>query len=170
MTLLEWALFVPMSVGFHFGALRVVAGGWRCAGFPVKPLFRNPFGAATPGDFWAKRWNLGYSHMMAVAVGRPLTGWLGKRGAMCGVFLISGLLHELAITVPVGAGFGGPTLYFALHGVLVLLPFEQLPELPGRLLTALAVMLPLPLLFPETFQQAVLVPLLEVLPIHRNQN
>lgn len=165
-----WALFVPMSVGFHFGALRVLAGIWRRAGFAVKPLFRNPFGAATPGDFWAKRWNLGYSHMMAMAVGRPLGVWLGKRGAMFAVFLFSGLLHELAITVPVGAGYGGPTLYFALHGALVLLPIQRLPGGVGRLLTTVAVLAPLPLLFPEPFQQQVLVPLLEALPIHQFQN
>jgi alginate O-acetyltransferase complex protein AlgI len=162
-----WALFLPMSVGFHFGALRVLAGMWRCAGFGVKPLFRNPFGAVTPGDFWARRWNLGYSHMMAVAVGRPLGEWMGRRGGMLGVFVISGLLHELAITVPVGAGYGWPTLYFTLHGVLVLLPLNRLPELAGRLVTAVAVISPLPMLFPEPFQEQVLVPLLEILPIHQ---
>lgn len=159
-----WALFIPMSLGFHFGALRVMAGIVRAAGFPVKPLFRNPFGAATPADFWAKRWNLGYSHMMALSVGRPLVPCLGKHGSVFAVFLISGLLHELAITLPVRTGFGWPTLYFALHGLWVMAPFQQLPAPVGRLATAVAVVLPLPLLFPQAFRREILIPLMEILP------
>jgi len=159
-----WALFVPMSLGFHFGALRVMAGIMRVSGFQVKPLFRNPFGAATPADFWAKRWNLGYSHMMSLAVGRPLVPLLGKHGSIFAVFLISGLLHELAITLPVRAGYGWPTVYFVLHGLLAMAPFHRLPAVPGRIATALAVMVPLTLLFPAQFRHEVLVPLMEILP------
>jgi alginate O-acetyltransferase complex protein AlgI len=141
-----------------------MAGVVRAAGFPVKPLFRNPFGAATPAEFWAKRWNLGYSHMMSLAVGRPLVPWLGKHGSVFAVFVISGLLHELAITLPVRAGYGWPTFYFALHGLWVMAPLDRLPALPGRLVTAASVILPLPLLFPAAFRREVLMPLMEVLP------
>src|SRR5262249_21078883 len=52
---------------------------------------------------------------------RPLSGVTGKRIATVAAFLASGVLHELAISVPVLAGFGGPSLYFLIHGVLVLI-------------------------------------------------
>jgi len=159
-----WALFVPMSVGFHFGALRVLAGAWRLAGVPVKPLFRNPFGAACPAEFWARRWNLGYSHMMGLAVGRPLEGILGVRGAVFGVFVVSGLLHEVAISVPVRAGYGLPTLCFMFYGLMAGLDFPRWPLLLRRVLTALSILLPLPWLFPREFRAEVLVALLEVVP------
>lgn len=44
---------------------------------------------------------------------------LGKEGTVLGLFLLSGLLHELAISFPAGGGWGGPLCYFALHGVLM---------------------------------------------------
>lgn len=159
-----WALFVPLSVGFHFGALRALAGAWRLAGVPVKPLFRNPFGATSAADFWARRWNLGYSHMMALAVGRPLESVLGVRGAVFVVFAVSGLLHEVAITLPVRAGFGQPTLCFMFYGLMALVSFPRWPLWLRRVLSALSILLPLPWLFPREFCSQVLVPLLEVVP------
>ena len=44
---------------------------------------------------------------LARHVGLPTAGFL--------VFLISGLVHEVVISLPVRAGFGLPTLYFALQ-------------------------------------------------------
>ncbi|RYD19641.1 MAG: hypothetical protein EOP88_18220, partial [Verrucomicrobiaceae bacterium] len=70
---MEWrqilVMFVPMSIGFHFGALRVLKGGVRAAGFPVKTLFPNVLEARGIGDFWSRRWNVGYSQMMQRLVG-----------------------------------------------------------------------------------------------------
>jgi alginate O-acetyltransferase complex protein AlgI len=45
-------------------------------------------------------------------------------------FVASGVLHELAISVPVRAGYGLPMLYFALQGLLVLI--EHQLERAGR--------------------------------------
>ncbi|HEY8962179.1 MAG TPA: MBOAT family protein [Luteolibacter sp.] len=162
---MEWRhivlMFVPMSLGFHFGALRVLKGALRAAGFPVRTLFPNVLETCGIADFWGKRWNVGYSQMMQRLVGRPVRDKLGEGAGLMAVFLGSGLLHELAITLPVRAGFGLPSLYFTLHGLLTL--WEKRRGRPiGKLPALLAVMLPLGLLFPPAFQREVIARCLEV--------
>lgn len=154
-------MFVPMSVGFHFGALRVLKGGLRAAGFPVRTLFPNVLETNGLGDFWSRRWNVGYSQMMQRLVGRPVEKLAGPGAGLMAIFIASGVLHELAITLPVQSGFGLPTLYFTLHGLLALLerklgrPFGKIPAL-------LVVALPLGLLFPPEFQSEVIARCLRV--------
>jgi Membrane bound O-acyl transferase family len=148
-------MFLPMSLGFHFGALRVLKGALRAAGFPVRTLFPNLLEARGIGDFWSKRWNVGYSQMMQRLVGRPVQNRFGDAAGVMAVFLGSGLLHELAITLPVRSGFGLPTLYFTVHGLLTL--FERKLGRPiGKIPALLAVVLPLGLLFPPAFQKEVI--------------
>jgi alginate O-acetyltransferase complex protein AlgI len=121
-TVLATALLLPgLSLMLHFGVFNVLAGTWRLAGVDARPLFRAPLAARSLGEFWGRRWNLAFSEMTALAVYRPLAGTLGKGPATAAAFLGSGLLHELAISVPVLAGFGLPMAYFTLHGLLVLL-------------------------------------------------
>lgn len=162
---MEWrqifVMFLPMSLGFHFGALRVLKGIHRCKGFPVRTLFPNVLEAHGIADFWSRRWNTGYSQMMQRLVGRPLGKRFGESVGIMAVFLVSGLLHEVAITLPVRSGFGLPTLYFTLHGFLTLL--ERKWNRPiGKVPTLLAVLLPLGLLFPPDFQTEVIAKCLGV--------
>lgn len=149
-------MFVPLSIGFHYGALRLLTAFWRMQGIAVRPLFRNPLMNHGLADFWAMRWNLSFSQMMARTVQRPLTDRLGRKGAVFVVFLVSGLLHELAITVPVQSGYGLPTLYFTLHGIAVLLGGNVWPLWLKRSLALLLVAAPLPILFPEQFTHEVI--------------
>ena len=165
---MQWSqiliLFLPMSLGFHFGALRVLKGVLRAAGFPVRTLFPNVLEAQGIGDFWSRRWNVGYSQMMQRIVGRPVEKQAGEHAGAMAIFIASGVLHELAITLPVRSGYGLPTLYFTLHGVLNLLerkrgrPFGKIPAL-------LAVVLPLGLLFPSAFQNEVIARCLGVFDV-----
>lgn len=150
-------MFVPLSLAFHYGVLRLHTAFWRWRGIAIRPLFRNPLGCAGLADFWSKRWNLPFSQMMARAVQRPVAARLGRRAGILSVFLASGLLHELAITLPVRAGYGSPTLYFAAHGLLVLLERDNWPLWVKRMLALLLVTGPLPLLFPAEFTREVIV-------------
>jgi len=156
---MEWRhifiMFLPMSLGFHFGALRVLKGMHRCCGFPVRTLFPNPLETTGVADFWGKRWNVGYSQMLQRVIGRPIARLIGDRAALMAVFVSSGLLHEIAITLPCRSGYGLPTLYFTVHGILTLLEKSWNRPL-GKLPTLLAVILPLPWLFPETFRTQVI--------------
>lgn len=162
---LEWQqvflMFLPLSLSFHFGILRILKGLLRRAGFPVRTLFPNPLKTRGIADFWSRRWNVGYSQMMQRIVGRPIESKLGKRAGLMAIFIASGLLHEIAITLPTRSGFGLPTLYFTLHGILILL--EKTGKKPiGPLLTWLALILPLGCLFPPTFQSEIIQKCLNV--------
>lgn len=93
---------------------------------------------------------------------RPLDGRLGRGASILLVFVFSGLLHDMAISLPVHAGYGLPTIYFVLHGLLVLVE-EALARrghpirgLFGRVWTFLWIFAPLPLLFHRPFVGRVL--------------
>lgn len=158
------AVFVPMSLAVHYGALRILTALWRRVGVPVRVLFRNPLGTTGLADFWGRRWNLGYSEMMARVVKRPLERFLPRWLAEGSVFLVSGLLHEVAITLPVGVGFGGPTLYFLLHAAARRIEQESWPRWARRGWVALWVIGPLGLLFPTAFFREVILRCLQILP------
>ena len=157
-------MFLPMSLGFHFGALRVLKGVLRVAGFPVRTLFPNLLEAQGIGDFWSRRWNVGYSQMMQRLVGRPVEAWAGANAGVMAIFVGSGLLHELAITLPVRSGFGLPTVYFTLHGILTLLERKRGRSF-GRIPALIAVILPLGWLFPPAFQSEVIARCLGVFDV-----
>jgi hypothetical protein len=82
-------------------------------------------------------------------------------------FIFSGILHEIALSVPVNAGYGLPTLYFIIQGSLVLiervlshnkLSFLQ-NKIYARVWTLFWVIAPMPLLFHTEFIKQVLWPL-----------
>jgi len=156
---LPTVLILPaLSFLLHFGTFGVLARMWRAAGADVAPLFRAPWRSESLGEFWSRRWNLAFSEMTAFAVYRPVAVRAGRKPALVAAFLFSGLLHEVAISLPVRAGYGRPLLYFAIHGVLTQVERERGPF--GRAVTLLAVVLPLPLLFHRPFLQGVIWPLL----------
>ena len=84
---------------------------------------------------------------------------------MWAVFLVSGLAHELVISVPAGAGYGGPTAYFALQAVGLTLE-RGCPLKSGwiwRLRAWLFLLLPLPLLFHPPFVMNVCHPFFQTI-------
>jgi len=81
------------------------------------------------------------------------------------VFGVSGLLHELVISVPAGGGYGGPTAYFLLQATGIALQRSAAVRRRGWnagrrgwLFTALFVLGPLPLLFHPPFLRNVIAP------------
>lgn len=161
-------LLPGLSLMLHFGLFNVVTAGWRRAGFDCRSLFRAPFLSRSLGEFWGKRWNIAYSQMTAIGVYRPLVPRVGPRRAALVAFVFSGLLHELAISLPVMAGFGLPLLYFALHGLLLVIerkleaaghPIGRIPWV-GRLWVVLWLVAPIPILFHPWFLHDVIWPLI----------
>jgi alginate O-acetyltransferase complex protein AlgI len=141
----------------HFGFSDMLTAGLQSQGFAVRPLFDDPFYATTLNDFWTRRWNLAFVQMNRILFMRPLVRLLGIRGAIFGVFAISGILHELAISYPVMAGWGGPLLYFVIQSVL--LAAERKLKIKSRIWTWTMILLPVPLLFHEPFRTGLVAPL-----------
>ena len=177
----RWSATICLMVGFsmlvHFGLFSVLVGFWRRLSLNCGLLFRAPMLSTSLTEFWGRRWNLAFSEMTTLAVFRPIKSWLGKNPAGRSTatviatvlaFLFSGLLHELAISVPVRAGFGSPMIYFALHGLAMYFESRmnrdgnsilQRPWI-GRVWTWLWILLPLPLLFHRAFLEGCVWPLI----------
>jgi alginate O-acetyltransferase complex protein AlgI len=163
------ALLLPgLSLMLHFGVFNVVAGVWRRFGVDARQLFRAPLLSRSLTEFWGRRWNLAFSELTALGVYRPLGECLGRGPATVLAFLASGLLHELAISMPVRAGYGLPLLYFALHGGLMTV--EKVLQRRGRPIESFGVWarvwvigwlaLPLPILFHPWFLRGVVWPII----------
>lgn len=118
--LVSLLLLVGFSLMLHFGLLSISAGSWRLSGVNTYLLFRQPIKATSLTEFWSKRWNIAFSEMTSVAIFRPVKKWGGSATALMAAFIFSGLLHELALSVPVNGGYGLPTLYFIIQGAVVL--------------------------------------------------
>jgi alginate O-acetyltransferase complex protein AlgI len=158
-------VIVGASLVLHFGLFSLLAGLWRRAGVPVEAPFRAPLRSASLAEFWGRRWNVPFTEMVRATVYPAARTVAGPDLARLSGFLFSGLLHELAITVPVRAGYGGPLLYFAIQGLLVSLEERVRGAAPSsrsggaRAWVLGALVLPLPLLVPVEFLRQVVWPL-----------
>ncbi len=112
-----WIAMVGLVMVLHFGAFHLLALTWRCLGRQVRPIMYQPLLATSVGDFWSHRWNLAFRDFAHLFVMRPLARRWNGTVAMWGCFMFSGLVHELAISVPAQAGFGWPLAYFLLQAV-----------------------------------------------------
>jgi hypothetical protein len=115
-----WVALVGLAFLLHFGSLHILALIWRRAGRPVEPIMRAPIFATSLEEFWSRRWNLAFRDFARTFVFRPLARRFGSVTAMWGGFAFSGLVHDLAISVPARGGFGLPTAYVLLQGAGVL--------------------------------------------------
>ena len=147
-------LMVGLSLMLHFGLFRISTALWRFCGYDCRRLFRAPLLSRSLGEFWSRRWNLAFTELVQETVYRPVAARWGPAAATMAGFLFSGLLHEVAISLPVRAGFGGPLLYFFLHGLLVL--FERRFRVGGRLWTFAWLIVPAPLIFHPPFVAGIL--------------
>jgi hypothetical protein len=160
-------LLVGLSLILHFGLLGISAGMWRLSGVNTYLLFRQPAKATSLTELWSKRWNIAFSEMTAVAIFRPLKSRIGSGGALMASFIFSGLLHELALSVPVNSGYGLPTLYFLIQGLLVLVEKASIRhhilflqhKIIGRIWTFFWLIIPMPLLFHLHFIKEIVWPL-----------
>lgn len=155
-----------LTLIFHCGLFHLAALTWQSLGVPVQPIMNSPLLATSLSDFWSRRWNLGFRDLAHRLVFRPLLARTNANTAMFGVFLFSGVVHDVVISVPAGAGYGLPTLYFLLQAVGLQLSrctwFRDAAlnrGWQGWTVTAAFVLVPIELLFHAPFCERVIVPM-----------
>jgi alginate O-acetyltransferase complex protein AlgI len=105
----------------HFGSFHLIALFWQAVGVDAQPIMSKPILSKTLSEFWGKRWNLGFRQLAHDFVFRPLYKRIGVAAAGLLVFVASGLIHDLVISLPAPGGYGLPTGYFVLQGLGVML-------------------------------------------------
>lgn len=140
-------LLMALSMMLHFGLLNISAWILQCFKYPAYSLFREPLKAESLRDFWGKRWNLAFTEMTSVLIFRPFSKTHPATLALALSFIFSGLLHEVALSLPVDSGYGLPTLYFIIQFLLIIAEEKIWKRKPGKLWVILSLVLPLPLLF-----------------------
>ena len=110
-----WVGMLGLILLLHFGGFRLLAMMWQSLGIDANPIMSSPLRATTLTEFWGKRWNLGFRELAHELIFRPLYRRLGANAAGLLVFVVSGLIHDLVISLPARGGYGLPTLYFLLQ-------------------------------------------------------
>ncbi|HEV7403122.1 MAG TPA: MBOAT family protein [Chthoniobacteraceae bacterium] len=165
-----WVGMTGLILMLHFGLFGLAAAGWQRLGRAAPPLMRQPLRAHSLGDFWGRRWNTAFHDLVATSLFPPLRKRFGFAGATMLIFLGSGLVHDLVISVPAGGGYGLPTLYFVLQGAGLLLERSRLGRrlglrrgARGRVLLFLTAAAPVAALFHPPFVRQVILPFLRAL-------
>jgi alginate O-acetyltransferase complex protein AlgI len=165
-----WIGMIGMVLVLHFGTFQMLSLGWRRAGVNAEPVMQHPLAASSLADFWGRRWNTAFHELASRFTFRPLRSALSVTGATMLVFLASGLVHELVISVPAHGGYGLPTGYFLIQGAGVAGERTQFGQRLGLgrgwrgwLFTAVVAAGPAFWLFPPPFVHHVILPMLAVI-------
>jgi len=149
----------------HLGFSEILFSLVRTSGWPVEPLFQSPLRSSSLREFWGQRWNLAFVDMNK-RLFLPLFPKNGNKSfTVFGIFIFSGLLHEVGISYPAKGGWGGPFFYFVLQGFLTwvepTIPFLKSRESLKKLWIWASLLIPLPFLFPSPFLNSFIIPYFE---------
>jgi predicted DCC family thiol-disulfide oxidoreductase YuxK len=165
-----WLGIIGGIIFVHFGCFHLLALAWRSAGVAADPVMRAPLLARSLADFWGARWNTAFNVLVHNLAFRPLARRAGVAWATLGVFLISGVIHDLVISLPARGGFGLPTGYFVLQGAGVLIERSRIGRtlgldggVRGRLFMFVFTLGPAYWLFHPIFVRNVILPMLQAI-------
>jgi len=116
-----WSGMLGLILVLHFGIFQILALFWQSLGVDAEPIMSAPLRSVSLSEFWGKRWNLGFRQLAYDLIFNPLHKRLGVDPASFLVFVVSGLIHDLVISVPARGGYGLPTAYFVLQGLGVMI-------------------------------------------------
>jgi hypothetical protein len=160
--------FIPLVMIFHAGLFNIGAAAWGLVGVQLSPLMDAPWKSDSVGSFWGRRWNIAFIQMTKITLFVPLARKGKSMLALLLSFFISGIFHEVALSLPVGSGYGLPMLYFILQSVFVLIErkfIHELSPIARRLWTFICLLLPFPLLLHPIFIHEIMLPFLKHLGI-----
>jgi predicted DCC family thiol-disulfide oxidoreductase YuxK len=160
-----WIGMIGMILILHFGLFDLAAVAWRIAGVDAKPIMNAPIKATSLNEFWGRRWNGAFNQLLLDLFFRRYARSIGTAWATLIAFLISGLIHELVISVPARGGYGLPTAYFLLQGcgVIVQRAFRIRRGFTGWLFTMLIAAGPAFWLFHPPFVRHVILPFMQAI-------
>jgi hypothetical protein len=162
--LIGWAGMVGIAFVLHFGFFHVLSNAWRAAGVNAPRLMSDPIRADSLRSFWGGKWNKAFNDLMGPHVFAPLARKFGTATATFAVFLLSGLLHEVVISLPARGGYGLPTAYFLIQGAGLLIERSAYGrKIRGRLFTAIIAGGPSYWLFHPIFVRHVILPMLRAI-------
>ncbi len=160
-----WVGMVGIVLTLHFGLFHLLSCLWQKLGVQAQPIMNGPLASTGVSDFWSRRWNLAFRDLTSRFVVRPLRRPLGAVGAVAAGFVVSGLIHDLVISLPAGGGYGGPTVYFLLQAAAVFLERSQFGRRAGlatgwigRMFAWVVVLGFAPLLLHRPFVERIIVP------------
>ena len=168
--LFGWVAMVGLILLLHCGLFHLLSCAWRAIGVDARPLMNSPLLATGVSDFWGRRWNIAFRDLTHRFLFLPLTKQFGPRVALVVGFVVSGLIHELAITIPVQSGYGGPTIFFMTQAAALFVERSKWGRglglgrgFVGWAFAAVTLIGPVGLLFPTAFVTEVIVPFCHVL-------
>jgi hypothetical protein len=168
--LIGWVGMIGIIFTLHFGLLHLISWFWRRAGVNAPPIMRAPIASDSLASFWGGRWNAAFADAARRFLFKPTVRWLGVLGSGALVFVVSGLIHEVVVSLPARGGWGGPTLYFCLQGAGIALEKSAIGKrlnlgsgFRGWFWTLIVTAAPLPLLFHLPFVYRVIVPFFQTL-------
>jgi alginate O-acetyltransferase complex protein AlgI len=112
-----WIGMAGIILILHFGLFDLASIGWRALRVDAPPIMNRPLGSTSVSEFWGRRWNAAFNDLALRLVFRPVARHTGTVAATLIAFAVSGLIHELVISLPARAGFGLPTGYFLVQGL-----------------------------------------------------
>jgi len=157
-----WIGMIGIILTLHFGLFHLLAIGWRAAGLDAEPIMEAPLRSKSVSEFWGRRWNGAFNRLALDFVFRPLARWQGIRIATLAAFLVSGLIHELVISLPAAGGYSLPTAYFLLQGIGILTE-RALPQIRGQIFTIVITAAPAFWLFHPPFVRNVILPFMKAI-------
>lgn len=104
---------------FLDGGFRGLEGVLAGLGYRPERIFRRPWAAGDPADFWANRWNRFVGRTLALEVYAPAKRRVGRLAALLATFLASGVLHEALFRGSTPGPVGRYLAFFLLHGLAV---------------------------------------------------
>ncbi|MCI0334059.1 MAG: membrane bound O-acyl transferase family-domain-containing protein [Planctomycetes bacterium] len=168
--LLGWAGMIGTVLMLHFGSFHLLSCIWRRIGIDAPPLMNQPLRSTSVAEFWGRRWNAAFRDLTYQFLFRPLRSRLGATTALVVGFIISGMVHDLVISVPASGGYGRPTVFFTIQAAAILAERSPLGRSlgldhgwRGRLFTGLVLLVPVRLLFHDPFVTKIAVPFMHAL-------